>query len=72
MVLQDLRTRYAQYLESPQFSDLIAECKEILVSMMKILESKAVEVIENSESESEVVAELVPLQEEISSLSTEV
>jgi len=42
-VLQDLLlTRYNQYLERPQFSDLVAEYKEILVGMGKILESMTV------------------------------
>ena len=40
--------------------------------MMKMLESKVVEVIEDSEPEPEVVAELAPPQEEVSSCSIEV
>jgi len=76
LVLQDLlHIRYASHLEGPQFSDLIAECKEILADMVKI-ESKVIEVVEDLEPElevddkpesgPEVVAELVTLQEEIS------
>ena len=72
-----LRARYAPHLERPQFSDLIAECKEILAGVGKILESMAVknlgpesEVID--ERGPEVVAESVSLQEEIFSRSTEV
>jgi len=43
-VLQDLfRNQYASHLERPQFNDLVAECKEILVGMRKILESITVE-----------------------------
>ena len=72
MVLQDLlRTRYASHLKSPQFSDLVAECKEIFAGIMKILESNAV-IVEDSESKSKVddkpepgpgvVAKLVSLQ----------
>jgi len=33
----------------PPFSDLIAECKEILTGMVKMLESKTVEIVENPE-----------------------
>ena len=55
LVLQDLlRTWYAPHLESSQFSDLIVECKEILAGMMKILESKAVVVVEDPEPEPEM------------------
>ena len=62
LVLQDLRTRYASHLESSQFNDLVSECKEILTDMVKILERKAVEVIESSKLEPEVddKAELRP------------
>ena len=76
MVLQDLRTWYAPHLESLQFNDMIAECKKILVGMVKILKNKVVEVVEDPKPEPEVdkpelgpeiVAELVSLQEEISS-----
>ena len=50
-----------------QFNDLIAECKEILTDMVKMLESKVVEIVEDSELEAgpEVVTELVSLQEVI-------
>jgi len=52
LILQELlHTRYAPHLEGPQFSDMFAECKEILTGMVKMLESKAVEVIEDPESE---------------------
>ena len=76
--------RYAPHLEGSQFSNLIAECKEILIGMMKMLESKAIEVVEDSEPELEVndkaepglglevVAKLVSLQEEIFSQPTKV
>jgi len=57
-VLQDLRTRYAPYLERSQFSNLIAECKKLLAGMGKILEIKAVEVVEDAESELKVDDEL--------------
>jgi len=61
---------YAPHLEGPQFSDLVAKCKEILAGMMKMLEHKAVEVVEDLEPEPtvddksgpEVVAELVSQQ----------
>ena len=46
--------RYAPHLEGLQFSDLVAECKEILACMVKMLKSKAVKAVDNSESESEV------------------
>ena len=82
LVLWELRTRYAPHLESPQFSDLIVECKKILADIVKILKSKALNVVEDLETElkiddkaepgPEVVAELVPLQEEISFRFTEV
>jgi len=58
--------------------DLIAECKEILTSMMKMIESKAVEVVEDPEAKievddkPEVVVELVSLQEEVSPRPTKV
>ena len=78
-ILQELlHTRYAPHLEGPQFSDQVAECKEILADMVKILESKAVEVVEDPELEpefdekSEVVVELVSLQEKIFSHPPEV
>ena len=74
-VLQNLlHTRYAPHLERPQFSDLIAECKKIFGGMMKILKSKAVEVVEDPKPKPEVddkpeprpeVAELVSPQEGI-------
>ena len=77
LVLQELlRTRCAPHLEGPQFSDLVAECKEILAGMVKMLESKAVDAIEDPklepkvddkpEPEPKIVVELVSLQEEIS------
>ena len=81
-VLQDFHTRYAPYLERPKFSDLVAECKELLAGVGKILESKLVEVIEEPElevdDESEprpgpgpkIIVELVSLQEKISSRPT--
>ena len=57
----------APHLEGPQFSDLIAECNQILAGMVKMLESKTVKIVEDLEPESEVddkpgaevVAELV-------------
>ena len=72
LALQELlRTQYDPHLESSQFNDLIVKCKEILADMVKILESKTVKIVEDSESEPgvddkpdpglEVVAELVPL-----------
>ena len=78
---QDLRTQYDPHLEMLQFSDLVNECKEIIVGMVKILESKVVEVVEDSKLEpkvdkpkpgSEVVAELVSPQEKIFFRPTEV
>ena len=55
LIFQELlRARYAPQLEGSQFSDLIAECKEILAGMTKVLESKMVVVIEDPESESEI------------------
>ena len=38
-VLQALRAWYAPKLQRPQFSDLVAECKEPLASVGKILEN---------------------------------
>ena len=71
LVLQEFfRTRYAPHLEGSQFSDLIdlvAECEEILVGMVKMLERKTAEVVEDLEPgvddkpRSEVVIELTPL-----------
>ena len=49
LVLQDLLTQYAPHLESSQFSDLVAECKEILAGMVIMLENKAIEVVEDPE-----------------------
>ena len=79
MALQEFfRTRYAPHLEGSQFIDLIAECKEILAGMVKMLEHKAIEVVEDpkpkvdDKSGSEVVTELAPLQKEVSSWFTEV
>jgi len=54
LVLQELSTRYAPHLKGPQFNDLIAEYKELFTDMVKMLESKAVEVVEDPESEPEV------------------
>ena len=82
-VLQDLlRTQYAPYLDGSQFSNMVAECKEILTNMVKMLKSKAVKVIENPKSVPKingkpvsgpkVVNELVLLQEKISPRPTEV
>jgi len=65
-VLQDLRIRYAPHLERPQFNDLVAEYKEILAGMEKILERMTIEdskpepEIDEPESGPEVV-ELVSL-----------
>ena len=71
-----LRTRYAPHLERSQFSDLVAECKEILVGVGKTLESMTVEgpesEVDEPESGPEVVAELVSPQEDISSWPIEV
>jgi len=47
------------HLKGTQFSDLIAECKEILTGIMEMLESKAVKIVEDPELEPQVVAELV-------------
>jgi len=56
-----------------QFNDLVLECKELLAGVWKILESKAVEVVEDLEPEPEpevddeaepgpeIIAELVSL-----------
>jgi len=52
--LKELHTRYAPHLERLQFSDLVTEYKEILAGMVKMLESRAVKVIDNTESEPEV------------------
>ena len=66
LVLQELlRARYAPHLEGPQFNDLIVERKEILTGMVKMLESKAVDIVEYSEPGPKVTAELVSLQGEI-------
>jgi len=55
LILQELlHTRYAPHLEGPQFSDMIVECKKILTGMVKILESKAVKIVEDPEPEPEV------------------
>ena len=55
LILQEfLHTWYAPYLEGPQFSDLVAECKGILAGIVKMLESMAVKVVDNPESEPEV------------------
>ena len=40
--------------EGAQFSDLVAECKEILAGMIKMLESRAIKAIDNPESEPEI------------------
>jgi len=61
-----------------EFSDLVAECKELLAGVGKILESKAVKIIEDPKSEpefddepgSEIIARLVSMKEEIFSRST--
>jgi len=67
VLLKLLRTQYAPLLEEPQFSDLIdlvVECKEILADIVKMLERKATEVVEDPELEvddkpgSEVVTKL--------------
>jgi len=60
----------------------VAECKEILADIMKILESKTIEIIEDPKSEPEVddklepgpevITELVSLQEEIFFRPTEI
>ena len=79
-VLQDLfRIRYAPCLERPQFSDLIFECKEILTGVGNILDNMAIEDPElepkvdvEPEAGPEIIAELVSLQEEISSQPTEI
>ena len=59
-------------LREAKFSYLVAECKEILIGMEKVLESMTIEdsepeleVIDKPESRSEVVAELVSPKEEI-------
>jgi len=54
LILQELHTLYTPHLEGPQFSDLVTECKEILAGMVKMLESRAVKVVDNTESEPEV------------------
>jgi len=80
LILQGLlRTRYASHLERPQFNNLVAECKEILIGMGKILESMTTEdskqkpeVVDEPKSGPEVVAELVPPEKEIFSRPTEV
>ena len=54
LILQELHIRYAPHLEGPQFSDLIAECKEILAGMVKMLENRTVKVVDNPESELKV------------------
>jgi len=72
--------RYAPHLKRPQFNDLIVECNKILTDMVKMLERKVVEIVENLEPEPEldnkpgpeVVAELMSLQEEIFSQPMEV
>ena len=46
--------RNPPHLERPQFSNLVAECKEILASMVKMLESRAIKAVDNTESEPEV------------------
>ena len=65
--------------ERRQFSDLIVECKEILICVRKILKSMAVDdpelepkVVDEPESGPKVVTKLVSLQEEICSRLTEV
>ena len=47
-------TRYALHLEGPQFSDLVAEYKEILIGIVKMLESRAIKAVDNPKSEPEV------------------
>jgi len=55
LILQELlHTQYARHLDGPQFSDLVAECKEILVGMVKMLESMAEKAVDNLKSEPEV------------------
>ena len=46
-----LHTQYAPHLEGPQFNDLIVECKEIFTDMVMMLESQAVEIVEDPEPE---------------------
>ena len=55
LILQELsHTLYASHLEGPQFSDLVAECEEILAGMVKMLESRAIKAVDNPELESKV------------------
>ena len=44
----------------PQFSNLVAECKETVADMVKMLESRAVKVVDNPELEKEVDQNLEP------------
>ena len=54
LILKELlHTRYAPHLEGPQFSDLIAECKEILAGMVKMQENMAVKAADDSKSKQE-------------------
>jgi len=68
LILQELlRSRYAPHRDGPQFSDLISECKEILTSIVNMLEKE--EVVKDPKPEPElddksgpeVVAELMSL-----------
>ena len=55
LVLQDLLcTQFVPHFESPQFNNMVAECKEIFAGIVKNLESKAIEFVEDSEPEPEV------------------
>ena len=54
LILKELHIRYAPHLEGPQFSDLVIECKEILADMVKMLESRSIKAVDNTESEPEV------------------
>jgi len=74
LILQELLHNLVCFTpQGPQFNDLVAECKKILTGIVKMLESKAVEVVEDSEPEPEindrpgpeVAAELVSPQEEV-------
>ena len=63
------------HLERLQFSDLVAECKEFLASVGKILKNMVAKGADSEPPalvETEVVAELAPLQEEVFFRSTQV